>query len=190
MKFNKWAIEAAKKDLYGDTPQGTFCEDWARDKKPRADFIWWEELEDYLAGTYQDVKDAAKFVFDDWAKLHGPIDGLNKKDIEHIRRVTRQVWGWSWPKKRCIARAKDLEGFPRCEKCKKRVPRIHVDHIKPVGLLDEGYFKRLYCPSTKLQALCLPCHKIKTKRERDEARPLGVNKLGTRKKKLDFTDTF
>lgn len=132
------------------------------------------------------------------------LDGFSAKDKERIRKATRQVWGWSYPRKLCVARATDKKGFvycenPDCESEGKAVPRIYVDHINPVGTVDSGFLERLFCPSTQLQALCSACHAPKTKAEaqaRAQAN-LGV-KADTapalpkpaRKKKPSFTDTY
>lgn len=104
------------------------------------------------------------------------IDGLSPKDVEKIRRAIRQVWSWSHPRKLCIKRATGKDGFPRCEGCKKKVPKVYPDHIAPVGDVDEGFIARLFCASTKLQALCKKCHDRKTREERKEKalRVLGL----------------
>lgn len=96
------------------------------------------------------------------------IDGLSPKDVEKIRRAIRQVWSWSWPRKLCIKRATGKDGFPRCEKCKRKVPKVYPDHITPVGDVDAGFISRLFCSSKKLQALCKKCHDRKTREERKE----------------------
>lgn len=91
------------------------------------------------------------------------VDGLGPEDIKKIVRVLRQVWSWghAWRlvKKRC-----DIgEGYARCEGCKKKVPKVYVDHIVAIGTFDEGYIGRLFVPSTQMQGLCQNCHKVKTK---------------------------
>lgn len=99
-------------------------------------------------------------------KKDQPIDGMSSKDIKKLRAATRQVWSWSTPRKLCVARATDGEGFGRCEQCKAKTPKIYIDHVIPVGNLDSGYFKRLYVSSEGLQALCRKCHGAKTKAEK------------------------
>lgn len=101
-------------------------------------------------------------------KLVQLIDGLNPKDIENIRKALRQVWSWSYPRKLCIARATDKNGFGRCELCRKRVPKLFADHIRPVGLVDAGFIDRMWCSSKFLQALCKKCHDKKTRQERKD----------------------
>jgi len=62
----------------------------------------------------------------------------------------------------------------RCAICGSDVPssEIQVDHIKPVVDPKKGfttwdtYIKRLFCEKNNLQAVCKPCHKIKTKEEK------------------------
>lgn len=104
-----------------------------------------------------------------------PIDGLSAKDIKKIRSAIRKVWSWSYPRRLCIARATGPDGFVRCEKCKKKVPKIYPDHVKPVGDVDGGFITRLFVPSKQLQALCKKCHGKKTRQERADAKALGFD---------------
>lgn len=99
-----------------------------------------------------------------------PVDGLSAKDVEKIRKAIRKVWSWSFPRKLCINRATGKDGFARCEQCKRKVPKIHADHIARVGDVDGGFIARLFCPSKGLQALCTSCHGKKTKAERNAAK--------------------
>lgn len=94
------------------------------------------------------------------------IDGLSPKDIQKIRTAIRQVWHWSYPRKLCVERCTNPNGFVYCELCKKKVPKIFVDHKKNVGDVDSGFIERLFCPSKGLQGLCKKCHDAKTKDER------------------------
>lgn len=98
------------------------------------------------------------------------VDGLSSSDITKIRSAIRKVWHWSYPKKLATARAVGKDGFSYCEKCKKRSPKVFIDHIKNVGDVDDGFIKRLFCCSKGLQALCKKCHQIKTNQERSELR--------------------
>jgi len=95
------------------------------------------------------------------------VDGLSAKDIAKLRSACRIVWHRSYPRKLCVQRATGKDGFLRCEQCAKRVPKIHVDHKEPVGKVDGGFIKRLFCPSKNLTALCDKCHRAKTKQERE-----------------------
>lgn len=94
------------------------------------------------------------------------IDGLSSENVKRIRAAIRKVWEWSTPRKLCLARSVGSDGFPRCEKCKKRVPKVYADHLTPVGDVDAGFIDRLFCPSKFLQALCKKCHSVKTAAER------------------------
>lgn len=98
------------------------------------------------------------------------VDGLSPGDVAKIRSAIRQVWSWSYPRRLCIQRATGKDGFPRCEKCRKKVPKVHPDHILPVGEVDAGFIRRLFCPSTELQALCGKCHGQKTRSERTKVK--------------------
>lgn len=58
----------------------------------------------------------------------------------------------------------------RCALCNEEFTAkdMNVDHIKPIGRgLDWNEFiNRLYCETSNLQAVCVPCHKIKSKAEK------------------------
>jgi hypothetical protein len=110
------------------------------------------------------------------------LDGeLTATDIKQIRSALRQVWGRSsLARKLCIKRATGKDGFAKCELCKKKVPKVAVDHIQALGDVQApDYIKRLWCHSSKLQALCLSCHGKKTRAER---------KAQDKPKKKLFTD--
>ena len=62
-----------------------------------------------------------------------------------------------------------------CNKCKQEFPakQVQVDHKKPVvdpkvGFTTwDDFINRLFCDKKNLQVLCLDCHKLKTKKERE-----------------------
>ena len=95
-----------------------------------------------------------------------PKDGLGPHEIKKIRSALRRVWQYGYArglvKKRCIRE----DGFSYCEKCGGCTPALKVDHIVKCGEVNGGYIKRLFVPSSKLQGLCHPCHRAKTKAER------------------------
>ncbi len=92
-------------------------------------------------------------------------DGLGAYEIGKIRSAIRQVWQRSLARKMCHDRAIGEDGFYRCEQCEKTVPKVHIDHIERVGDVDSGFITRLFCESSKLQALCKECHRVKTNEE-------------------------
>lgn len=100
------------------------------------------------------------------------IDGLGPETVKRVRIAIRQVWHWSHAKRLVVKRCTLLNGFSRCEQCKRTVAKIHVDHIQRVGDVDAGFLTRMFCPSTQLQGLCKRCHDAKTKQERDDQREL------------------
>ena len=60
----------------------------------------------------------------------------------------------------------------KCNGCKKEFTSkdIQIDHIVPVTSAEgfttwDNYIERLFCDESNLQALCLTCHKIKSKKE-------------------------
>lgn len=94
------------------------------------------------------------------------VDGLGVDDIKKIRNAIRQVWHWSYAKRLCTKRCTGKDGYPRCELCKKKCPKIYIDHIERVGDVDAGFIARLFVPSRGLQGLCKKCHDAKTAQER------------------------
>lgn len=96
------------------------------------------------------------------------VDGLSAKDVAKIRSAIRQIWYRSYPRKKCVSRAIGKDGFFYCENCLERTPKITVDHIQKVGKLDGGFFKRMFCSSENLSALCVACHRKKTNEERKQ----------------------
>lgn len=171
MVFKKWLKKQIKLQTLSLVEQD-FAEDVQRDKKFR-DFRAWDKLEAYVvraSSGNEAVIQAAKSCFEMWAAQDSKalVDGLGLKDVERLRKATRQVWSWSYPKRLALESATDHEGFHWCRGCKKKVPKVFIDHKKPVGKIDAGYFDRLFCPSKELQALCKKCHDNKTRKEREQ----------------------
>lgn len=61
----------------------------------------------------------------------------------------------------------------RCAACEKEFTNkdVQVDHIVPIvnanGFTSwDAYIDALFCGTENLQVLCIPCHKIKTKKEK------------------------
>lgn len=173
MTFKSFLKKALKIDSrFDDTPLGDFAEDVLRSKKFKNNYKSWEDLERFLSfnKACDGAIEAGKECFELWVSECKPscvrFDGLTPKNVAQLRAATRKVWSWSNPKKICLERSMHKDGFPRCELCKKKVAKVYVDHIVPVGELDGGYFTRLFIPSTGLQALCKFCHDGKTRDER------------------------
>lgn len=113
------------------------------------------------------------------------IDGFSIKDAKRIQTMMRKAWSWSYPRRLCVERAIGADGFARCEKCKKKVPKVYPDHIEPVGSFGETMeqtlkaISRMFIPSKELQAICKRCHQDKTnaenklRREREMEKALG-----------------
>lgn len=96
------------------------------------------------------------------------IDGMSPDLERKYSSAIRKVWAWSKMRRLAIKRATNEEGFVECELCNEITPKSHVDHIIPCGnIMKPGFMKRLNCPSSGLQVLCPPCHRAKTKEERD-----------------------
>lgn len=92
-------------------------------------------------------------------------DGLGPHEIKKIRNALRAVWRYSHARTLVVKRCLGKGGYSHCEKCKKRAPKVFIDHIATCGAVDEGYIERLFCPSSALQGLCKMCHGIKTKED-------------------------
>lgn len=63
----------------------------------------------------------------------------------------------------------------KCAICTNEYPasEIQVDHILPVitsaGFTTwDDYIERMFCDKENLQVVCIPCHKIKTDKEKGE----------------------
>jgi len=57
-----------------------------------------------------------------------------------------------------------------CAECSLDFPakEVQVDHIIPIGVEKtwDEFIDGLFCEADNLQVLCVPCHKIKTKKEK------------------------
>lgn len=101
------------------------------------------------------------------------IDGLGPDDLRRIHKALGQVRTWSYPVRLVRARAVDKQGFPVCEgkahKGKRRVPKIQIDHLDPIGEIGGPcYIDKMFVSSKRLQALCKKCHGPKTRAETKE----------------------
>ncbi len=107
-----------------------------------------------------------------------------------IRATLRNKSRWWKPIAQCKQNAKRKYKGPnkrqqweyQCAQCKDwyAEKNINVDHIIPAGQLQsgkdlEGFVDRLFCEVNHLQILCINCHDIKTKNERDDK---GKNRKG------------
>ena len=65
----------------------------------------------------------------------------------------------------------------RCAVCEEAFPQrnVQVDHIVPIGtcLTWDEYIEKLFCEKENLQVVCKPCHKKKTKEERESKKDSG-----------------
>jgi len=90
-------------------------------------------------------------------------DGFGPHELKKVHAACRQVWQRCHARKLVQKRCTGDDGYYYCQACKERTPKLTIDHIEAVGSLkDDGYIKRLFCPSVGLQGLCHPCHLIKT----------------------------
>lgn len=112
-------------------------------------------------------------------------DGLGPYEVKKIREALRVVWHRSLARKLVVDRCTDGHGFTRCENCGKRTPTLKVDHMEQCGDVDEGFIKRLFCPSEELWGLCKPCHDIKTKAEKEATK---VETAFIRRRLLTYKD--
>lgn len=97
-------------------------------------------------------------------------DGFGPYEIKKVRSALRLVWHRSHARALVVKRCTREDGYPYCEKCGERTPKLKIDHIIQCGDLDGGFLARLFCPSSALQGLCKDCHNAKTREERRIAR--------------------
>ncbi len=97
------------------------------------------------------------------------VDGLGPFEKQKIRNAVRQVWHRSYARKLVVNRCTKKDGYTYCELCKRRCPKLKIDHINKVGEVDAGFVLRMFVPSNKLQGMCDKCHNAKTKEERRAA---------------------
>jgi len=107
-----------------------------------------------------------------------PTDGLGPYEVAKIRSAIRQVWQRSRARREALKLRKRPDDYWDCDGCLKRVPKVYVDHIEPVGDVGVGFIERLFCPSHRLQCLCKTCHDAKTNAERRTKRTTAANAAG------------
>jgi len=92
-----------------------------------------------------------------------------------IQKALRTIW-WRRDHNRRgkIKQSTIQKGIFRCDGCQKEFEKIEIDHVVPVGSLDNwsSYISRLFVPVDGLQALCRTCHQKKTNKESGEKRNL------------------
>lgn len=106
------------------------------------------------------------------------IDGFGPREKQMVRNAVRQVWQRSLARRLAVKRATGADGFPRCEGCGKKVPKVTIDHMVAVGEMDGGFLERMFCPSSGLKALCYPCHGKKTRADNKALEDRRAEALG------------
>ena len=107
-------------------------------------------------------------------------DGRIRSFITTVLRGGMRRWPpkWNVLKKACIGKAinpktKRMGNQYTCVECDKTFSstQVQVDHIKPVvdpkvGFVNwDTFIERLFVDESKMQILCLKCHKEKSKAE-------------------------
>jgi 5-methylcytosine-specific restriction endonuclease McrA len=86
------------------------------------------------------------------------------------------MWLWSDARKEVKTAARFAPGRYRCAHCQQtgfKDKEIKIDHIDPVvdpatGWVNwDTYITRLFVSSEHMQALCEPCHQLKTNKENE-----------------------
>jgi len=100
-----------------------------------------------------------------------------------IRSALRKAFTRWPPKYTCLNNAKTAyEGKStrqkwqyECCECggQFQMKEVEVDHIVPAGSLKDysdlpGFVERLFVSEDKMQTICKPCHKAKTKRDKEK----------------------
>lgn len=124
--------------------------------------------------------------------LRVAASGLPSKTHNYIVAYGRRVFGWYPARKNVKDRAKRQNGLFECAHCMLLFPRdqIEVNHIDPVipltGFDDwNGFYSRLFCDESGLEALCKGCHKVQTheiqnKKRREIARDKASDEVQNR----------
>lgn len=114
----------------------------------------------------------------------------NPKERNLIKGAIRRVFSRSELRRKALDKAvvkdysdpsrKRVTRWGRCAVCNKLEPAylLEVDHLEPVVPQDssleqmtwDALVDRLWCDEDKLQAVCKPCHKLKSKKENKERR--------------------
>jgi 5-methylcytosine-specific restriction endonuclease McrA len=118
------------------------------------------------------------------SKKSGPIESIDDPRFKSfLMAALRQQSRYWFPKTECLKNARVDRGKYQCAICPAIVgPKdIKADHINPVIPL-EGFdswsevIKRIFCGVEGYQALCKPCHDIKTKEENTKRKSLRKEK--------------
>lgn len=114
----------------------------------------------------------------------GPIESVDDPRFKSfLMSALRQQSRYWFPKTECLNKARVTRGKYQCATCPSIVgPKdIKADHINPV-IPIEGFdswsevIKRIFCGVEGYQALCKPCHDIKTKEENTKRKSLRKEK--------------
>lgn len=120
----------------------------------------------------------------------------NKKERGLVKGALRRVFSRSELRKKALDKAlikdyhdpsrKRVTRWGKCSECKLLIPLylMEIDHKEPLiptgeTLEEQSWDKiidRLWCNENNLQALCQPCHKLKTSAEGVERRRLKKEK--------------
>lgn len=115
------------------------------------------------------------------------------EDFDYIKYSINQLRrGWKKTPNALLAvqKAKNELGEIQCKECNKWFPErfTQLDHIVPCVSPTEGFkslddfARKLLCKYEGLQNLCLECHKIKTRNERQLRKEWGSIKTGKQRK--------
>lgn len=103
-----------------------------------------------------------------------PVD---KKLKNYIISALRKISYWQASRKIALNKNRYARGLYLCEICRKvfHGDLMTVDHICPIVPLTgwdswDGYIGRLFCDASRMQAICKPCHSLKSKAENAKRR--------------------
>lgn len=120
----------------------------------------------------------------------------NPKERNLLKGAIRRVFSRSELRRKILEKAlvkeyqdpsrKRVTRWGKCAECGKieAAYQMQVDHIDPLirpgevleGLEWDEVINRLWCDEDNLRAICVPCHKIKSKAENAERRRLKKGK--------------
>lgn len=97
---------------------------------------------------------------------------MRKTTIAYIKAALRRTWSKSKQRQGALNAAKISYGLYKCSDCKQTHKRknIEVDHIIAIGRFTtfDLYIERLFCDTSGIRVLCKPCHKVKTKSDKQK----------------------
>jgi 5-methylcytosine-specific restriction endonuclease McrA len=122
-------------------------------------------------------------------------DGRRNAFIMSVLRSGTRRWPPKWnvleqakTDKHINPKTGRLAQFYRCAECQTEgtSKEVEVDHILPVVPLSgfvswDNVIENLFCGEENLQVLCTPCHKLKSKEEKQQRTPRATKRTNSKR---------